>query len=204
MMANRTLAFSLIEMLVILAVVAVVAGVGITQIAGIRGSAAEASAIHNARQIAMVASLAHAAGLDFVGPTNLAGSVANVVAGGLVPAVDNNPFAGRHFGLPGLSAQDQAGAVRFLDLRDGLLVYTGPAATGGASSGEPEDVPLAPSLPADWTPVQDGQEHTVPGEFTPEEVTQIITAVERTHGSWNASTNAASAPGLLRIRYRMR
>lgn len=115
-------AFSLVEMLVVIAVIGIMAAIAVPQIGRINDAAKESKDRRNAQNIASVCGSAQAAGLNFVG-ADVATTVAAVVAGGSV--TDPGPFQNTYFGVPNLSAADQASAAAHLEIRDGMLVYIG-------------------------------------------------------------------------------
>ena len=122
---KRNGAFSLIEMLVVIAVIGIIAAIAVPNISNINQAADDSKDMRNAQNLASVCAAAQAAGLDFVGAETTAGPVVTaVVAGGTV--TDPGPFNGTFFGVPNLTTADQTAAAGYLDVANGMLVYTGP------------------------------------------------------------------------------
>lgn len=125
---KRNAAFSLIEMLVVIAVIGIIAAIAVPNISNINQAADDSKDMRNAQNLASVCAAAQAAGLDFVAgatdPADKASIVPDVVAGGTV--TDPGPFNGTYFGVPNLSDADQTAAEVYLNVANGMLVYTGP------------------------------------------------------------------------------
>jgi len=116
-------AFSLIEMLAVISVIGIVVAIAILFVGRINEAAEFSRDTRNAQQLAFVCNAAQVADLDFVGAT-LDATVSAIVSGGTAGAT--SPLAGTFFGVPGLSADDQAAARAYLSLSNGVLVYEGP------------------------------------------------------------------------------
>lgn len=116
--------FSLVEMLVVIAVIGIIAAIAVPNIGKINDSAKEAKDRRNAQSLASVFASAQAAGLNFF-DTNAATTVSSIVSGATV--ADNGPFYNTFFGVPNLSAADQASAISYLnaDTTNSLLTYIG-------------------------------------------------------------------------------
>ena len=120
--------FSLVEMLVVIAVIGIIAAIAVPNIGRINDAAQEAKDRRNAQNIASIYASAHAAGHDFW-DTDIATTVAAIVTPGHTIADPQSPFDGTFFGVPNLSATEQAAAIAFLELNaaSGMLVYNGDA-----------------------------------------------------------------------------
>ena len=122
---KRNAAFSLIEMLVVIAVIGIIAAIAVPNISNINQAADDSKDMRNAQNLASVCAAAQAAGLDFVGTeTDKTVVVPLIVAGNTVN--DPGPFNGTYFGVPNLSDADQTAAEQYLNVANGMLVYTGP------------------------------------------------------------------------------
>ncbi len=117
--------FSLVEMLVVIAVIGIIAAIAVPQIGRINDSAQDAKNRRNAQNIASVFASAQAAGLDFFVAGDEAATIAAVVLGATV--VDEGPFEDTFFGVPNLSAAEQAAAAPFLEMDEvtGMIRYVG-------------------------------------------------------------------------------
>jgi prepilin-type N-terminal cleavage/methylation domain-containing protein len=121
-------AFSLVEMLVVIAVIGIIAAIAVPQIGKINEKAEDSKKKRNAQNIASVAAGAAAAGLDFVAvSTNADGADASKVIGAVVTGgkPTDGPFKDTFFGVPSLSADEQKDADDYLEVANGMVVYTG-------------------------------------------------------------------------------
>ncbi|MDG2124841.1 MAG: type II secretion system protein [Verrucomicrobiales bacterium] len=120
---RRDAAFSLVEMLIVIAVIGVVTAIAVPTIGRINDAAKEARDMRNAQNLASVCANAQASGLNFVGD-DVPATVTAIVTGGLVD--DLGSLDGTFFGVPSMSAADQAASASYLEIRSGILVYRSP------------------------------------------------------------------------------
>ncbi|MBX7211840.1 MAG: hypothetical protein K1X78_26275 [Verrucomicrobiaceae bacterium] len=74
----------------------------------------------NAQEVASVFSAAHAAGLNFVADNQLEATVRRILQGG---SPKSGAFAGRVFRVSLVGESDIAGAMKYLALQNGQLIY---------------------------------------------------------------------------------
>jgi type IV pilus assembly protein PilA len=113
---TTTEGFSLVEMLVVLAAIGVMAAIAIPQI----GSVKETKNQRNAQSIVSVYSAATAAGATVAGET--AAAKVDTLVTGVAPT--EGIFKDKPFKMPGLEPQDKTGALKYIKLESGELVYT--------------------------------------------------------------------------------
>lgn len=111
--------FSLVEMLVVIAVIGVIAAIAIPSIGSINDSAKTAKDQRNAQSIASVYQAGSAAGVSW--GTDLDTAVTDVVSGNKAPA--DGAFKGKVFNVPNVSADDIAGAKKYLKYENNQLTY---------------------------------------------------------------------------------
>lgn len=120
---SRQSGSSLVELLVVIFVIAIVSAIALPMIVGVRdGSSEYVKNKRNAQMLSSIAAAAQAAGLDFVVPGDTTETIDNIVSGA---TVTGGQFAGQRFALPGLNAEDKAGAVEYLSIENGMLVFHG-------------------------------------------------------------------------------
>lgn len=113
--------FSIVEILVVILVIAIMTAIALPMIVGVTdGSADYVKDKRNAQMLSSISSAAQVAGLDFVIPGDLTATIDNVVSGATVA---EGQFTGERFAVPGLSADDKAGASLFLSVQNGMLVF---------------------------------------------------------------------------------
>jgi prepilin-type N-terminal cleavage/methylation domain-containing protein len=112
--------FSLIELLTTIAILGVLSSIGLMSMGSVNQNVKDARNRRNAQELAFVCGNAQAAGVDFVKNSNVKRSVRNIVKGGTPP---DGAFAGKFFGLPGLSKEDQVSAEKYLEIKNGSLNY---------------------------------------------------------------------------------
>ena len=120
--------FSLVEMLVVIAVIGIIAAIAIPNIGKINETAEDSKNKRNAQNLASLSASASAAGYDFVAKSGAANGadaskVIAAIVTGATPA--DGPFKGTFFGVPNLHADEQTDADKYLEVANGLLVYTG-------------------------------------------------------------------------------
>ena len=119
--ANNRKGFSLPEILSVISIIGIISAVALPNVSRVNESAKEATAKRNAQNLASVCISAQSAGLDFVAKNdNLEETISNIVTGG---HVSGGTFDGAYFGLPSVSEEEQASALRFLSILDGSIVY---------------------------------------------------------------------------------
>jgi prepilin-type N-terminal cleavage/methylation domain-containing protein len=119
--------FSLIELLTTIAILGVLSSIALFSMSGVNQNVKDTRDRRNAQELAFVCGNAHAAGFDFVTDTSVEGTVKKIVQGG---TPTDGAFAGKSFGLSGLSEQDQAAASKFLEIKDGTLSYNSKYGSG--------------------------------------------------------------------------
>ncbi|MEZ5387342.1 MAG: type II secretion system protein [Prosthecobacter sp.] len=118
---SRTrLGFSLFEVLMFIAVIGVITAM-VVPMWGQTESIYAARDRRNAQELAAMSLMAHTAGLEFVQEEDVTETVRAIVRGGM-PL--QGAMKGRRFIVPGLSEEDIKGAVKFLAIQNGELVYT--------------------------------------------------------------------------------
>lgn len=117
---KRSRGFSLIELLVVVAIIAIIAAIAIPAIGNTNNAASEAKDKRNAQSLASLCMAAQTAGVDFFAAGDLDQTIQNCVTGG---TVTDGAFAGEFFGVPGLGADEMAGAKVYLELNNGMLIY---------------------------------------------------------------------------------
>lgn len=124
----RHAGFSLVEMLVVIAVIGIIAAIAIPNIGKINQTAEDSKNKRNAQNLASVAASASAAGYDFVAQSgNGDGADASAAIGAIVTGASptDGPFQGTFFGVPNLSSDEQSEADQYLEVANGMLIYTG-------------------------------------------------------------------------------
>lgn len=116
----RMRGFSLLEMLVALALLGLLTAIVLGGFPNINRQSTQTRDRRNAQELATVCTTAQAAGVDFVVAGNLDQTIKNVVAGG---KPSDGAFAGRFFGVPGLTPVDQATAKTYLIIDGGSLQF---------------------------------------------------------------------------------
>ena len=105
-----------------LAVIGVLLGVAIPLLAAPAKEQADRNRDRaNAHVIAEVFSVGQIAGVDFLVPGDLAGTIDRVVEG---RRGTTGVFAGDMFAVPGLGAVQRSGAAAFLELRGEMLLFS--------------------------------------------------------------------------------
>ena len=112
--------FSLVEMLTTVAVLCVMTSMALISIGNVNRNSVETRNRRNAQELASICATGQAAGIEFIATGDLEGTIRNVVTGA---APDSGAFAGRYFGVPGLTPSDQASAKAYLRLGNGSLEY---------------------------------------------------------------------------------
>jgi prepilin-type N-terminal cleavage/methylation domain-containing protein len=112
--------FSLLEMLTTVAIVGVLASIALAAMTSINQNTKDARDRRHAQQIAAICNAAQAAGVDFMTSNELKTVVQNVVTGG---SPKDGPFVGKFFAVPSVTADEQAAAQKYLELKDGMLSY---------------------------------------------------------------------------------
>lgn len=80
----------------------------------------------NAQELCSTCMMAQAADLNFVQDDSVINTVHAIVRGGMTV---RGAMRGRVFVVPGLSEEDIQGAAKYLQVRDGQLLYTNTAAS---------------------------------------------------------------------------
>lgn len=120
--------FSLVEMLVVIAVIGIIAAIAIPNIGKINETAEDSKNKRNAQNLASVSASASAAGYDFVSQSgNANGADASKAISAIVTGASptDGPFKGTFFGVPSLSSDEQTDADKYLEVANGMLIYTG-------------------------------------------------------------------------------
>jgi prepilin-type N-terminal cleavage/methylation domain-containing protein len=112
---------SLVELLVVIAVIGIIASLAVPVLAGpTKRNADDMKDRRNAQTVAQIYRAGYMAGVDFLVPNDLGATVDRVVAGGVSA---EGILAGSTYAVPGLTVDEKSGAMRFLELRDELLLY---------------------------------------------------------------------------------
>ncbi len=119
--------FSLFEMLLTLAILGIILSVMILSVGGINQASTSAKNHRNAQEIASLAAAASAAGADFVVVDDEEASIRNLALG-IKP--DKGIFYKRLFKLSPMNAKDIHGAMEYLTLKDGQIIYEHDSDTG--------------------------------------------------------------------------
>lgn len=112
--------FSLFEMLLTIAILGVILNVMIMSVGGIRQASMSAKNHRNAQEIASLAAAASAAGADFIVEGSEEATIQNLIQG-VRPNI--GVFRERIFKLPPMSAKEIQGAMEYLKLSDGQIIY---------------------------------------------------------------------------------
>lgn len=121
-------AFSFFEVLMFVAIVGVMVGIAVPMISQ-NDAVYAARDRRNAQELCSTCMMAQAAELDFVQGDSVMDTVRAIVRGGVSA---RGAMRGRVFVVPGLSEEDMQGAAKYLQVRDGQLIYTSEqVATGG-------------------------------------------------------------------------
>ncbi|WP_395735384.1 type II secretion system protein [Prosthecobacter sp.] len=121
-------AFSFFEVLMFVAIVGVMVGIAVPMISQ-NDAVYAARDRRNAQELCSTCMMAQAAQLDFVQGDSVMDTVRAIVRGGVSV---RGAMRGRVFVVPGLSEEDMKGAAKYLQVRDGQLVYTSEeVSTGG-------------------------------------------------------------------------
>jgi type II secretory pathway pseudopilin PulG len=113
-------AFSLFEALMFIAILGVMAGIAVPMLSQ-NDSVYAARDRRNAQELCSTCMMAQAAELNFVQDDSVIDTVRAIVRGGMSV---RGAARGRVFVVPGLSEEDIQGAVKYLRVKDGQLMYT--------------------------------------------------------------------------------
>ena len=111
--------FSLFEVLMAVAIIGILVSIVVPVLSGSNQYAAERDR-RNAQEMTAVCMAAQAAGLNFVVPGDLPGTVRNILAGG---APSNGAFSGQGFRATGLQEADAMRALNYLQINGNALQY---------------------------------------------------------------------------------
>ncbi|HCN30678.1 MAG TPA: hypothetical protein DIT64_18495 [Verrucomicrobiales bacterium] len=128
---RTSLGFSLIELLTAIAILGLIAGIGIPVFGGNADHARHARDQRNAQTISSLYVTAQAAGVDFSTDIQEVAAIVSRLEQGVT--VGKGILKGRTYMLPNLGTEGFSGAVQFLKLENGMLVYQ---ANGAAVAGE--------------------------------------------------------------------
>ncbi len=117
---RRSFGFSLFEVLVVVAAIGLLAAIALPSLTAAKVSE-ESSHRRNAQQLATVAATATIAGASAVVEGDLVATVNRLVAG---VAPTSGPFKGRLFQVGGMDAEARTGAMNYLRVSNGQLIYT--------------------------------------------------------------------------------
>ncbi|WP_395751461.1 type II secretion system protein [Prosthecobacter sp.] len=121
-------AFSLFEVLMFVAILGVMVGIAVPMLSQ-NDAVYAARDRRNAQELCSTCMMAQAAQLDFVQGDSVMDTVRAIVRGGVSV---RGAMRGHVFVVPGLSEEDMQGAAKYLQVRDGQLVYTSEVvSTGG-------------------------------------------------------------------------
>lgn len=112
--------FSLFELLLTLAILGVILNVMIMSVGGIHQASTSAKNHRNAQEIASLAAASSAAGADFIVEGSEEATIQNLILG-VKP--DIGVFRERVFNLPPLTAKEIQGAMEYLKLSGGQIIY---------------------------------------------------------------------------------
>jgi hypothetical protein len=107
-------------MLLTIAILGVILNVMIMSVGGIRQASMSAKNHRNAQEISSLAAAASAAGADFIVEGNEEATIQNLILG-VKP--DIGVFRERIFKLPALAAREIQGAMEYLKLSGGQIIY---------------------------------------------------------------------------------
>jgi prepilin-type N-terminal cleavage/methylation domain-containing protein len=111
--------FSLLELLMTVAIIAVMTALILPLLGGNRENLTSIKTKRNAQQLVAEFAVARAAGVDFSVAGDLDATLANLEAGAVA---STGVFAGRQFGIRGMSAEEIGYSKAFLEVRAGILV----------------------------------------------------------------------------------
>jgi prepilin-type N-terminal cleavage/methylation domain-containing protein len=111
--------FSLLELLMTVAIIAVMTALILPSLGGNRENFTSIKTKRNAQQLVTEFAVARAAGIDFSVPGDLDATLANLQAGAVATT---GVFAGRQFGIRGMSTEEIGYSKAFLEVRSGVLV----------------------------------------------------------------------------------
>jgi hypothetical protein len=92
----------------------------------------EARLRRNAQEIASVANVANAVGMNLVVEGDLEATLKNILTGG---KASGGAFKNHFFGVRSLTIEDARAASKYLSLEDDALLYIGSGATSGVTPG---------------------------------------------------------------------
>lgn len=107
-------------MLVVIMLIAVLSSLAVANLSNVRQSSLEAQRKRNAQEIAAVFATGVAAGADFLVAGDKRATAENVLDG---DAPDSGVFSGKVFRAGVIDSDALDGALRYLDLQGGMLVY---------------------------------------------------------------------------------
>lgn len=117
---RRRSAFSLFEVLMFVAILGVLLAMAVPMI-NQNDAIYAARDRRNAQELCSTCMMAQAAQLDFVQEDSVLDTVRAIVRGGMSV---RGAMRGRVFVVPGLSEEDIKGAAKYLQVKDGQLLYT--------------------------------------------------------------------------------
>ena len=116
----RSHGFSLIELLATVAVIGVMGSIAVASLGNQTETVTENRNMRNAQEMAAISAMAHAAGLDFVAGDPIEDAVRRIIEG-RAPAT--GPFKNRVFRVNLIGEAEVAGAIHYLKIQNGELVY---------------------------------------------------------------------------------
>jgi competence protein ComGC len=119
--------FSLFEVLMFVAIVGVMVGIAVPMLTQ-NDAVYAARDRRNAQELCSTCMMAQAAQLDFVQGDSVMDTVRAIVRGGVSM---RGAMRGRVFVVPGLSEEDMKGAAKYLQVKDGQLLYTNETIANG-------------------------------------------------------------------------